>query len=93
MIHGYKRQKREKSQQEMEEEDVLSKKIIEKLAEFFAIPRDNINPQQIPKYLEFIALLMQIVSDVPTVFNFRRELVEKAISNATPEEVGKLLGG
>ena len=71
----------------------MSQKINEKLAEFFAIPRDNVNPQQIPKYLEFIALLMQIVSDIPTVFNFRRQLVEKAIKNGNQEEIAKLLGG
>ena len=49
------------------------------MGEFFAIPRYEYNAQQIPKYLEFIALLMQIVSDIPTVFNFRRELIDKSI--------------
>lgn len=74
----------------------MSQKINQKLAEFFAIPRQDINPQQLPKYLEFIALLMQLVSDIPTVFNLRRELVEKAIELAkqgAEGEVAKLLGG
>jgi hypothetical protein len=71
----------------------MSQKINEKLAEFFAIPRQNVSHQQLPKYLEFIALLMQLVSDIPTVFNFRRELIEKAMEGKGPEEVAKLLGG
>ena len=82
MIHGSKRNKHVKTEQEVKEEDEMSQKINQKLAEFFAIPRQDINPQQLPKYLEFISLLMQLVSDIPTVFNLRRELVEKAIELA-----------
>ena len=36
---------------------------------------------------------MQLVSDIPTVFNFRRELIELSISGKSPEEVAKALGG
>ena len=71
-----------KTEQEVKEEDEMSQKINQKLTEFFAIPRQDIKPQQLPKYLEFISLLMQLVSDIPTVFNLRRELVEKAIELA-----------
>jgi hypothetical protein len=49
------------------------------LAEFFALSRKDVSVNQIPKYLEFIALLMQLCTDIPTIFNFRRELVIRAM--------------
>jgi len=39
MIHGSKRNKKEKSEQEIKDEDELSQKINSKLAEFFSISR------------------------------------------------------
>jgi aminopeptidase-like protein len=36
---------------------------------------------------------MQIVSDIPTVFNFRRELIERSIQGQGAEQTAKMLGG
>ena len=36
---------------------------------------------------------MQLCTDIPTVFNFRRELIIKTKENKSPEEIGQLLGG
>lgn len=62
-------------------------KINEKLGEFFSIPRYELSPSQLPKYLEFVSLLMQLVSDIPTVFNFRRELLQQYTASQSPEEI------
>lgn len=78
MIHGHKKSKKQKTEQEIKEETELSQKINTKLSEFFSISRKDVNDAQIPKYLEFIALLMQLCTDIPTVFNFRRELIIKS---------------
>ncbi len=51
MIHGYKRNKRIKTEQEVNEEQELIFKINAKLTEFFSIPRANVSPQQLNKYL------------------------------------------
>jgi hypothetical protein len=36
---------------------------------------------------------MQLCTDIPTVFNFRRELIIKSTENKPAEEVGQLLSG
>lgn len=93
MIHGHKKAKKEKTEQQEKDEDELSLKINNKLAQFFSLSRKDVSLNQIPKYLEFIALLMQLCTDIPTVFNFRRELIIKTKENKSPEEIGQLLGG
>ena len=45
------------------------------------------------KYLDFTSILMQLCSDIPTIFNFRRQLINILLEGKTPEEVGKVLGG
>lgn len=36
---------------------------------------------------------MQLCSDIPTIFNFRRDLIEKSIEGKEPEEIAKVLNG
>lgn len=79
MIHGAKKVKKVKTEQESKEEDELSEKINNKLSEFFSIPRKHLNVPKIPLYFEFTSLLMQLTSDIPTIFNFRRELILRDI--------------
>ena len=44
MIHGYKRNKHQKSPQEEEQEQQMIEKINTKLGEFFDLPRNNPHP-------------------------------------------------
>lgn len=76
MIHGQKKGKKEKTQQEVKDEEELSSKIMAKLADFFSINKKEIKLENLEKYMEFTTILMQLCSDIPSIYNFRREIIK-----------------
>lgn len=50
-----------------------------KQSDFFTIYKNPALPHQLPKYLEFTAIMMQLCSDIPSIFNFRRQLIQTAV--------------
>ena len=46
----------------------------------------------VSKYLEFTTILMELCSDIPTIFNFRRQLIDSVIAQQAPEDVSQTLG-
>ncbi len=43
--------------------------------------------------MEFTTILMQLCPDITTIFNYRRELINKIIELQDPREKAKTLGG
>ena len=81
MIHGHKKATKQKSPEEHKQEEEMSEKINSKLNDFFAIRQKPITDDNLAKLSEFTAILMQLCSDIPTIFNFRRELMLKLLSD------------
>lgn len=47
-----------------------------------------------PALLEFTSILMQLCNDIPTIFNYRRQLIDKILASKTePDEKAKIIGG
>ena len=94
MIHGQKKTEKTKTEEQIKEENDLSTKINSKLSEFFQLRNQPILNDKLPALLEFTTILMQLCSDISTIFNYRRELVERLLQNAEdPAGKAAILGG
>ena len=74
MIHGTKRSKKVPTPEEKAADDALSTKIRDNLHEFIAIRHQE--KTDIPYLLQFTEILMELCSDISTIYNFRREAID-----------------
>lgn len=81
MIHGSKKTKKVKTDEETKADNEMSAKISKHLHEFMALR--NAEKKDLVYLTQFTDILMELCSDIPTIYNFRRELVEEQLKEAT----------